>query len=158
VPVFKAKNVVDFDVADASCARLEDGSVQCWGADNSGQLGRDPSAPAPSNEPAPVAGLARAKGVSTASRNACAITADGSVACWGAVDGYPWTPKGCRFMTQNGAAEEAAEWPFCPKPTRLPVVKNVVAIDMGGKFSCALESDGSIWCWGDGSPPGRVTI
>ncbi|MGE3629645.1 MAG: RCC1 domain-containing protein [Sandaracinaceae bacterium] len=69
-----------------SCARIDDGTVSCWGKNDSGQLGRGiDSAQEPM--PALVVGVgnadADATAIATGNRHACALVASGAV-CWGA--------------------------------------------------------------------------
>jgi alpha-tubulin suppressor-like RCC1 family protein len=54
--------------------------VECWGADDDGQLaGRAADATVPS----PVAGSARFIALSSGTSHSCAISTDHSVYCWG---------------------------------------------------------------------------
>jgi alpha-tubulin suppressor-like RCC1 family protein len=69
--------------AEHACAVLATGggTVACWGADTSGELGNgyaDASAPAST-----VPGLSGVVQVAIGSSNTCAVLADGGVACWG---------------------------------------------------------------------------
>jgi alpha-tubulin suppressor-like RCC1 family protein len=65
-----------------ACALLADGTVQCWGDNNSGALGVSDSIPR-SMTPLTVEGITRAVAVSAGRYHACAILSDGSVRCWG---------------------------------------------------------------------------
>jgi alpha-tubulin suppressor-like RCC1 family protein len=60
-----------------ACARLDDGTVECWGQswDGSG---------ATLSQPTPVAGVSGATQISVGAGHACAVVADGNVRCWGA--------------------------------------------------------------------------
>ncbi|MBT8493755.1 MAG: hypothetical protein KJO07_11900, partial [Deltaproteobacteria bacterium] len=74
--------VVDlFADGDFTCAERQDGSVWCWGANDSGQLGDGTfttrHTPAPVNLPGPVTAFG------TGQRHACAHTDDDNVYCWG---------------------------------------------------------------------------
>src|SRR5207253_2289263 len=84
-----------------TCARLQDGTVDCWGKNNHGQLGDGTTTDR--NTPAPVAGLSGAVEVATTDRSTpvpvpglasvaqltagedftCARLADRTVRCWG---------------------------------------------------------------------------
>jgi alpha-tubulin suppressor-like RCC1 family protein len=74
----------------AGCALLSGGTVDCWGDNASGQLGRG-SATGPDDcggfacgtTPAPVAGLAGVTAVSVGAQFACALVSGGTVECWG---------------------------------------------------------------------------
>ena len=66
------------------CARLDDGSVQCWGDDAMGVLGRGSiDAGRAGVRPAPAFGLRRVTQISAAARTTCARDEDGAVHCWG---------------------------------------------------------------------------
>ena len=61
-------------------AALGLGPVDCWGANEAGQLGRAAST---SGGPDAVGGLAPATAVAVGDSHSCALTTDGSVFCWG---------------------------------------------------------------------------
>lgn len=65
-----------------ACARLTDGSVQCWGDDRFAQLG-DGTSGGSRNVPAPVMGLPPVVDLTAGHRHACARTATNEVWCWG---------------------------------------------------------------------------
>src|SRR5690606_15808019 len=67
--------------ADFACARLNGGTVQCWGDNERGQLGDGTV----SNrfEARPVTGLSDVIWVDAGEAHACAVISDGSVWCWG---------------------------------------------------------------------------
>jgi alpha-tubulin suppressor-like RCC1 family protein len=64
-----------------TCALLKDGTVKCWGQnESSGQLGNNSVV----NSPQPVdVGLAGVKKIVAAANSTCAITSNDKVACWG---------------------------------------------------------------------------
>jgi alpha-tubulin suppressor-like RCC1 family protein len=65
---------------DFTCALTRTGTVQCWGADDEGQLaGRAADA----TVPAPVAGTTRFVALSSGTEHSCALSADHTVYCWG---------------------------------------------------------------------------
>jgi alpha-tubulin suppressor-like RCC1 family protein len=63
-----------------ACALVAGGAVQCWGADDRGQLGT-PTAAAP-----PVIVVTGATAVAAGAATACAVLEAGTVECWGAND------------------------------------------------------------------------
>jgi alpha-tubulin suppressor-like RCC1 family protein len=65
-----------------SCAVLDNGSVNCWGAGQSGQLGNGHEYN--ENTPVSVLNINNAKQVSTFEGHSCAALSDGTVKCWGA--------------------------------------------------------------------------
>ena len=121
-----------------TCARLTDTTVNCWGANDRNQLGRDSSpGTTRSSIPAPVTGLRNVvditAGGSSSSIHTCARLADTTVRCWGT----------------NGDGQLGNTTPT-PGFTPVPVIglSNVAAIATGGSHSCALLADGTVWCWG----------
>ena len=67
------------------CAVTTGRRLQCWGANDSGQLGFDPADAPSSGKPVDVPGLPAAASVAVGLRHACAIAAGtGDVWCWGA--------------------------------------------------------------------------
>ena len=134
-----------------TCAVLEDGSLQCWGANPESQLGRGTNS-AREATPMPVAG-GKTDWVRVAAGQAhtCAIRGDGSLWCWG----------------RNSSGE-------CAQPTAPPGDQQHVPIRVGTDVdwvrvvaaqdaTCALRTDDSLWCWGDnafgnlGYPPPAST-
>ncbi|MFK7986868.1 MAG: RCC1 domain-containing protein [Sandaracinaceae bacterium] len=74
-----------------ACARLADGTLQCWGSNAHGQLGdgatHDACQDMPSADcafsPVAVPGLSDAIDVATGAEHTCALLRDGRVFCWG---------------------------------------------------------------------------
>ncbi|MBI2390074.1 MAG: hypothetical protein HYV09_10835 [Deltaproteobacteria bacterium] len=65
----------------ASCARLDDGSVRCWG-DNLGEL-LGIGASVRNSKPTPVPGLFNVVEIGMGRGLSCARIADGTARCWG---------------------------------------------------------------------------
>jgi alpha-tubulin suppressor-like RCC1 family protein len=69
---------------DYTCARMTNGTVWCWGANDRGQLGRDTSlGTTPASIPAPVTGLSTVATIAIGREHSCAGLTDGTVKCWG---------------------------------------------------------------------------
>ena len=68
---------------DSTCAVLADGTVSCWGANTSCQLGNGDVTKQAKATPVTVQGLTGAVGVAVGRDHACAWKTDGSMACWG---------------------------------------------------------------------------
>jgi alpha-tubulin suppressor-like RCC1 family protein len=64
-----------------TCAVLDDGTVQCWGRNDFGQLGDGSLTHRLS--PVPVANLGTATSIAAGSFHTCAILSFGAVRCWG---------------------------------------------------------------------------
>jgi alpha-tubulin suppressor-like RCC1 family protein len=124
------------------CAVTVKGDVECWGDNESGELG-DGSTTS-SAVPVKVQGLPEAASqVSTGLGTACALTKSGAVWCWG--------------YNADGELGDGTEGTISTRP--VPVTglgSGVTALSVGGQVACAIEQDGSAACWGDGSDTGLI--
>jgi alpha-tubulin suppressor-like RCC1 family protein len=113
-----------------TCALLRDGTVQCWGDNDSGQIG---NTLAYSNVPMTVAGISNAFAVSAGAYHSCALLADATVRCWG---------RNTNGQLGNGATTNSSS----------PVLAGGLAgsgfLSAGGMHTCALTADRSGRCWG----------
>lgn len=80
IPIANVEEVA----AAGRCARLGDGTVQCWGANSEGQIADGTILPRPS--PTTIAGLADVRQFEMSVDHACALLGDGTVKCWGLND------------------------------------------------------------------------
>ncbi len=110
-----------------TCALLSSGSIQCWGNNNRGQLGRGNSG---GNA---VVGITNAVAISAGSVHSCAVLDDFTVHCWG---GNEFGALG------NGTTIDS------DVPMQVIGVVDAIAISVGKEHSCALLDDGVIQCWG----------
>ena len=74
-----------------SCALSSDGTVMCWGANESGQLGSGVVtggvvAPSQSATPLAVTGVTGARAITCGAHHTCAIVENSQAVCWGAND------------------------------------------------------------------------
>jgi alpha-tubulin suppressor-like RCC1 family protein len=117
------------------CAVKDDGSVICWGSNDSGELGA-PGADSGSLVTAALPAGAQAVEVSTGQRCSCARLSTGDVYCWGSED------TGCLGM---GAGPYTPH----PTPTAVPGVKDAVQIRAGSYYvpTCARRASGAVTCW-----------
>ncbi|CAN7499354.1 fibronectin type III domain-containing protein [Acidovorax sp. LjRoot66] len=133
-----------------TCALTTAGAVQCWGANNSGQLG-DGSTTNQST-PQPVTGLASGvASIAAGVAHTCALTLAGAVQCWG-----------------SNSSGQLGDGSLTSKSTPQPVTglaSGVAAIAAGNYYTCALTTAGAVHCWGqntlgqlgDGSATNRST-
>jgi hypothetical protein len=107
------------------------GKVLCWGG------GRRLVAGAPEGDraAASVAGITNAKHVSVADDHACALLADGQVACFG----YPYS------QALGRATDEHA---YDAVPSQVVELPRASAITVATGISCALTLSEEIYCWG----------
>ena len=114
-----------------TCALREDASVDCWGANDFGQLGDGSTVD--HALPGKVAGLSGITAVATGHFHACALDDAGVVRCWG--------HGGAGQLGQNSAASSSL-------PLIVPLPTTAVAVTAGGTHSCAQLATGELRCWG----------
>jgi hypothetical protein len=121
---------------------ISDGTVTCWGWGGGGQLGTGNNSD--SNIPVAVTGGALANKtvtqIATGSTHTCALISDGTVTCWG-LGGYGKLGTG---NTNNSNTPVAVTGGALAN-------KTVTQIATGNIHTCALISDGTVTCWGDGA-------
>ncbi|MDA8802257.1 putative Ig domain-containing protein, partial [Candidatus Poseidoniales archaeon] len=120
-----------------ACAILDNGSMMCWGADNTGQLGNGATTTTDQDEPVHVSlpSGRTAVDLTVGWGHACAILDTGSLMCWG------WGSNGVL-----GDGENTNQ--FSPVSVDLPYGRTAVAVDAGEKHTCAILDTGSLMCWG----------
>ncbi|MFO0600003.1 MAG: hypothetical protein U0228_32130 [Myxococcaceae bacterium] len=114
-----------------ACALEPAGTVACWGANESLQLG-DPSRQNHAS-PVRVPGLRGARDLALGSNHACVVTTADEVWCWGGNG-----PASCGDPIDLELST--------PRQVQgLPPVARVFA---GHSTTCAISRDGKAWCWG----------
>ncbi|MCA9577991.1 MAG: hypothetical protein KC668_21300 [Myxococcales bacterium] len=127
-----ASRAIALDVGvDDACAALDDGSLVCWG-----------------DTPETVAGLAGGGGttvtdVAIGRFHRCVTLSDGSARCWGADDAG---------QVGDGVDDGSPE----PLPTQVlgfdGVATAALQVSARDSSSCALSTEGDVYCWGAGEP------
>ncbi len=120
-----------------SCASLSDGTLRCWGANGSGQIGDGSHERKPTPEPVQEL-LAQVAGVfiNASADHTCALSARGEARCWGHND-----------RAQLGDRTTGDQ----DRAVLVEGFEHVVAVATGDSHSCGLTSDGRVRCWGDNS-------
>jgi len=117
-----------------SCARKQDHTLWCWGANDSGQFGTG-GTPAMTATAVQVSALGTGVAkISAGSFHMCAIRTDGFLLCWG-FDNFGQVGDG---MSTNRLT------PF----ELTPLGNDVTDVSAGGSHTCARKADGTLWCWG----------
>ncbi len=116
-----------------SCGIQTDGSLWCWGNNESGQIGDGTNENR--NLPAKIMPGSKWKKVSAGSDHSCGIQADGSLWCWG----------NNRFATLGDGTLTDRE-----APTLIDKNNEWVTISAGNYVTCGITKEGKLWCWGYG--------
>ncbi len=126
-----------------SCALLSGGKVECWGANNLGQLGDGTTTD--SGSPVVVSGIANATEIVTGYDHSCALLSDSTVKCWG---------YGGSGELGDGPSGVSAGSGYSTTPVQVlgsggtGVLSGVTQLSAGQSHTCAVLSDNSAWCWG----------
>ncbi|HRG98143.1 MAG TPA: hypothetical protein PLR99_17955 [Polyangiaceae bacterium] len=114
-----------------ACARIEDGSVVCWGTNDFAELGLSGTVASPGLAVSVAPGVsslpAKVAQVGAGEHFSCARTDGGEVYCWGA-------------MTH---ADHASS------PARVAGLPPVIDMGVAEHNVCARAYDDALWCWGD---------
>jgi alpha-tubulin suppressor-like RCC1 family protein len=134
-----------------TCAVLDDGRIQCWGANGNGELGNGTVNATANAMPSVVSSISDAVEVVVGTANACARRAGGEVLCWG---------DNMFGELGDGSTSCVAQR---ATPGLVGTLPPAVELNAGLSHVCARATDGSVWCWGDntfeqtGQPPSTFT-
>jgi len=117
-----------------ACAALTGGAADCWGENESGQVGTG-AAGRPIGRPTPVRALAGVLAVAAGGPFTCALAEAGTVACWGA--------------DLNGELGNATVATRALQPEPVTGLERTAGLAAGEAFACALEASGIVACWGE---------
>lgn len=136
----------DVSIYDHTCGVGVDGTLWCWGLNDKGQLGNGNGTT--TEVPSQVGVDTDWLQVSAGMNQTCALKTNGTLWCWGGAsygelgggsDIYDVTPRQVGFIPGSTAPRldgfVATDWTH---------------VDAGLDLACALRSDGSGWCWGNG--------
>jgi alpha-tubulin suppressor-like RCC1 family protein len=121
-----------------TCAMKQDNSPLCWGNNWWGQIGDGTNIQRVSPYPVKISDIVIS--VSSGYDHTCALMSDRSLWCWG-----------YNYYGQLGSGSSrnycGGWWPNCNKnPTK--IMDDVVQFSAGAYHTCAVKTDGSLWCWG----------
>jgi hypothetical protein len=119
--------------ATHACARLVDGTVECWGDNTDGQVGPGVAVGSATETAVAVPSITDAVAIASSESHTCAVDVAGQVHCWGAND---------RGQLGDGTTTSSAT------PVRAGTLDGVIELTLAWGRSCALRFDGSVWCWG----------
>ncbi len=118
-----------------TCAVRSTGEVWCWGSNARGELGVSPSTVTRSLIPAKVPGIDSAVRVEANGGTICALRTDRTLWCWG--------------ENARGELGRGTVTTYELVPTQVPGLGSVQDFAVAERTVCALESTGTIQCWGE---------
>jgi alpha-tubulin suppressor-like RCC1 family protein len=124
----------------ASCVvKRSDGSVWCWGANESGNCGAPPNGVEPVTSPVQVMGIPPMQSVASGSWVVCGLSKNGEIWCWGS-----------NFKGELGQGSTDAD-PH-PSPVQVRVAgESFTDVAIGIDTVCAATQTGHAYCWGNNS-------
>ena len=135
-----------------TCARLDDGTVICWGINSNGQLGQDDTTHRGDGSGAAVSALTAISLGKTAVQvvagytHACALLEDSTVKCWGHNGGS----DGKLGLESLDESRGVATGEMAALST-IDFGTNRIALQIaaGSLHTCALLDNGTVKCWGN---------
>ncbi len=121
-------------------AVLENGTLDAWGGNDSGQLGNGTKGKSP--RPQPVPGLTEITAVAVAGEHVLALRANGHVYAWGG-DTYGELGNG----TTCKGKENCALWQTTP--IEVAGITTAVSVATGGATDAVILRNGSVEAWGE---------
>jgi alpha-tubulin suppressor-like RCC1 family protein len=128
--------------AGHTCAVLSTGAINCWGSNETAQLGDNST----TNSNVPIAtstidGVTlRATQVSAGYLHTCAVLQSSAVMCWG---------RNTSGQLGINAATAQVNTPASVVTTAMSTA--VASVSAGYLHTCAVLVSGAVWCWGDNS-------
>jgi alpha-tubulin suppressor-like RCC1 family protein len=139
-PALVNTTITDFTSVAAgdgtTCGRRANGRLYCWGRDDAGQLGDNPT-PLDAQTPKLVGGgFTDWTGVDVGITHACGVRANGRLYCWGA---------DTEGELGNGPGSTSNR--FTPSLVR-GASTDWRSVAVGGTHTCARRATGRLYCWG----------
>ena len=131
------KKVLSFKTTkEHYCFMADDKSLECWGKNDSGQLGTSSSSFI--RQPHPVAVGTTVKSFIVKKKNTCAIVDNDRLKCWG--------------YNHSGQVGYGRQTPKEIRPKNVSLGGKAVSISMGiASNPCAILKNGTLKCWGSNS-------
>jgi alpha-tubulin suppressor-like RCC1 family protein len=127
-----------------TCAVATPGKAYCWGSSTRGQVGSGTTKgsvfdPTSVDTSGPLSGKTIVA-VTAGLQHSCALASNGRAYCWG---------RGTEGQLGDGRGTNATR-PVAVDTSGALSGKTLVAIDAGSRHTCAVASDGGLYCWGRG--------
>lgn len=118
-----------------ACVVTNLNGIQCWGKNESGQLGTGDTAdqPAPVNVKGLNVGIEQ---IVAGDSHTCALNNEGVLYCWG---------SNALGQVGNGSQQNQLE----PQVIQVPDGGKVRSVAAGAMHTCALTNAGNLYCWGN---------
>jgi alpha-tubulin suppressor-like RCC1 family protein len=121
---------------ESTCGIREGNTLWCWGQQIHGDLGT--GRPGNANQPQQITRKTSAwTSVTVGDNHACATRKDGGLWCWG-FNGYGQLGIGTTTDSPR------------PQQVTTPAADGWASVSAGVDHTCALRTDGTLWCWGRG--------
>lgn len=120
-----------------ACALLRDGSLRCWGRNDSGQTGSTTSYMPNARElvaPEEVVGVKDALSLSLGATTTCAMMRSRDVMCWGHPPSF-----GSAFGSNNGTSS---------RPVAVAQLREMDQVSLTEGAACGIKG-GEVHCWGE---------
>ena len=131
--------------ASHTCARLDDGTLRCWGAGTDGRLGYSNTTTIGDNEAPSSIGTVNvgrsATTIASGASHTCTRLDTGSVRCWGLA-----TSGQLGYASTTAIGDNEA--PILAGPVDLGVGRSALDVAAGANHNCALLDNGTVRCWG----------
>ncbi|MFW5968829.1 MAG: RCC1 domain-containing protein, partial [Persicimonas sp.] len=118
-----------------TCALDSGGLAYCWGANDDGQLGDDTVDKRA--KPGPIADELGLESVAAGGSHTCGISDGGKLYCWG-------SDRDGRLALDDDTHDNRS-----PAPAAGSL--RFEQVTTGGAHTCALDGDGHLYCWGEGT-------
>ena len=127
----------------AVCGIKGNGTLWCWSYNNYGNLGT--GGDASEAHPVQVGSSSGWLQVSSGGYHSCAVKTDHTLWCWG------YNGHGQLGTGNHTGPQHCGTSPCSKTPVQVGTDKKWAAVSAGGQYTCALRTDGTLWCWGDNS-------
>jgi prepilin-type N-terminal cleavage/methylation domain-containing protein len=126
-----------------SCAVTSESNIYCWGWNSNGAYGNNSTTSSLVPAATSMSGVLSGKTIQALNTGdaTCVIASDNKVYCWGA--------NSSGQLGINSTTRSLL--PVAVDDSTVLSGKNIVDVQTGNNFTCALASSGQVYCWGAGS-------